>query len=166
MQEPSLSVQFSSLLTELQQAGDTTDIAKFHIGPLGPERSRTYDVGLDQNILGEKLVLKLGYFHNRFSNQVEYVGSGDIQQYFNIAIPPANDPFFYGAELDSLTYRAQGLEGEIVYQPKPRFLVRGGYTYLDAVTEKSFSGDVTAVLGGFGNQNPNIRASTLAALLR
>lgn len=154
VQEPSLAVEFSSLLTELQQAGDTTDIAKYHIGPLGPERSRTYDVGLDQNILGEKLVLKLGYFHNRFSNQVEYVDSNDIQQYFGIA--PTNDQFFYGAELNSQTYRAQGLEGEIVYQPKPRLLVRGGYTYLDAVVEKSFSGDVTAVLGGFGNQNPNI----------
>jgi vitamin B12 transporter len=154
VQEPSLAVEFSSLLTELQQAGDTADIAKFHIGPLGPERSRTYDVGVDQNILGEKLALKLGYFHNRFSNQVEYVDSGDIQQFFGIA--PTNDPFFFGAELNSQTYRAQGLESEIVYQPKPRLLLRGGYTYLDAVVEKSFSGDVTAVLGGFANQNPNI----------
>jgi vitamin B12 transporter len=156
VQEPSLSVQFSSLYNELLQAGDTTDIAAYHIKPLGPERSKTYDAGIDQNLLGDKLVLKLGYFHNRFSNQVEYVGSGDIQQYFNILIPSANDPAFYGAELNSLNYRAAGLEGELTYQPKPRLLLRGGYTYLDAIVEQSFSGDVTAVLGGYANQNPNI----------
>ncbi len=154
VQEPSLAVEFSSLYKELLLAKDQADIAAYHIGPLGPERSRTYDAGIDQNILGEKLVLKLGYFHNRFANQVEYVDSGDIQQYFGIA--PTNDPYFYGAELNSLTYRAEGFEGEVTYQPKPRLLFRGGYTYLDSVVEKSFSGDVTAVLNGYANQNPNI----------
>ncbi len=152
VQEPSLAVEFSSLLTELQQAGDTTDIKAFHVGPLGPERSRTYDFGIDQNVLGDKIVVKLGYFHNRFANQVEFVGSNDIQQYFGIA--PSHDAFFFGAELNSLQYRAAGLESEIAYRPTHRVLLRGGYTYLDAVVEKSFSGDVTAALGGFANVNP------------
>ena len=161
VQEPSLSVEFSSLYKELQLAGDTQDIAAYHVGQLGPERSHTYDAGVDQNLFGDKWVLKLGYFHNRFGDQVEYVSSGDIQQYFGIA--PTHDMFFYGAELNSLTYRASGVESEMTYRPTHWMLFRGGYTYLDAAVEKSFSGDVTAVLGGFANENPNIPGTAIGS---
>ena len=68
---PSLGIQFASLYTQLQEAGDTADIAKYHVTPAGPERSRTYDLGVDQNIRGEKLVLKLGYFRNTFNHQLD-----------------------------------------------------------------------------------------------
>ena len=41
--------------------------------------------------------------------------------------------------LNSLAFRAQGLETEIQYRPLTRLFVRGGYTYLDAVVTQSFS---------------------------
>jgi iron complex outermembrane receptor protein/vitamin B12 transporter len=152
--EPSLYDEFSSLFTELLLAGDTADIASFHVAPIGPERSRTLDFGVDQNILGQKLILKAGYFHNQFSHQIESVDSGALRTYFGIN--PTHDPSFYGASVNSLAFRAQGLESEIQWQPSARFFVRGGYTYLDAVVEQSFSGDAIAAESGYANTNPNI----------
>ena len=152
--EPSLSAGLSSLFTELQQAGDATDIAKFHIGSIGPERSRTLDFGVDQNIRGEKLVIKAGYFHNQFSHQIQDVNASALQQYFGIA--PVGDPNLSAAYLNSLAFRAQGIESEIEWRPASRFFVRGGYTYLDAIVEQSFSSDAVAAAQGIPNTNPNI----------
>jgi iron complex outermembrane receptor protein/vitamin B12 transporter len=151
--EPSLSEEFYSLFTELLVAGDKTDIASYRIAPIGPERSRTLDVGVDQNILGSKLVFKAGYYHNQFSHEIEYVGSTSLQAFFGI--PINHDPNFYGADLNSLAFRAQGLESELQWQPTARFFVRAGYAYLDAKVEQSFSGSAASLLpGGYPETNP------------
>ena len=44
VEEPSLAVQFASLYTVLQEDGLTSDIAKYHVTPIGPQDSRTYDL--------------------------------------------------------------------------------------------------------------------------
>ncbi len=156
VQEPSLSTEFLSLYRTLLALGDTADIASYHVDPLGPQRSRTFDAGIDQNVVGEKLILKAGYFHNQFSHQLEYVSSFDLGQYFGFTPATAASAFFYGAELNSQAFRAQGLETELQYQPRSRLFVRGGYTYLASLVEQSFSSDATAVLGGFPVTNPNL----------
>lgn len=156
VQEPSLATEFNSLYRELLALGDTADIAKYSVAPLGPTRSRTFDVGLDQNLIGNKLVAKLGYFHNQFSHQLEYVGSGDLQTYFNFTPDTSAATYFYGAELNSEAFRAQGVEAELQYQPLNRLFVRGGYTYLNSRVSQSFASDATAAAGGFPNENPNI----------
>lgn len=152
VQEPSLATEFYSLQDTLRRDGDPAEAAKFP--PIGPERSRTLDLGLDQNIAAQKLVLKLGYFHNQFSHQIEYVDNYDLMQYFGIN--PVLDPSFYGAEVNTLAYLAEGAETELEWQPLPRLFVRGGYTYLETRVEKSFSSDMTALLNGYPNENPNI----------
>jgi len=159
--EPSLTAELSSLSGQLDQAGDTVDIAKFHITPIGPERSRTLDFGVDQNIRGEKLVFKVGYFHNQYSHQIEDVDSTALQSYFGIA--PVNDPYFSDAYLNSLAFRAQGFETELLYRPSPRLYLRSGYTYLDAVVEQSFSSDAVAAAQGVPNTNPNIPGIAIGA---
>ena len=58
VQEPSLALEFASLYNQLLEAGETAAIEKYHVTPAGPQRSRTYDIGVDQNILSEKLILK------------------------------------------------------------------------------------------------------------
>lgn len=155
VQEPSLSTEFSSLYRQLLAIGDTADIAKYSIAPLGPTRSRTFDLGIDQNLIGNRLILKAGYFHNQFSHQLEYVASGDLQTYFGFT-PNKDATSFYGAELNSEAFRAQGLETELQFQPLNRLFVRAGYTYLDARVSQSFASDATAVAGGFPNENPNL----------
>ena len=159
VQEPTLGIQFASLYTQLQEAGDTADIAKFHVMPAGPERSRTYDGGVDQNIRGEKLMLKVDYFHSSFNHQLEGVDSGALEQFFHYSPSVVNNVF--APYLNSLAFRAQGFETEIQYRPFSRLLVHGGYTYLDAVVTQSFSSD--AYSNGTGNNNPNLPGIKIGA---
>ena len=76
VQEPSLAVDFSIRYTQLLQAGNTAAIEAYGITPIQALRTRTFDFGVDQNIRGEKLVFKAGYFHNQYSHQIEYVDAG------------------------------------------------------------------------------------------
>lgn len=152
VQEPSIIDEYTSLYTELLKSGNTSAIKTYDVTPMRALRSRSFDVGVDQNIVGEKLVLKLGYFHNQFSHQVEYVDSGTLKKYFGIAGPIPN---FYGADINSLAFRAQGFESEIQWQPTAHLFARGGYTYLDAVVEQSFSSAAVAASAGYAPVNPN-----------
>lgn len=158
VQEPTLALEYAGLYTQLEEAGDTEDIALYHIGPQSAERSRTYDFGVDQNILGERLVLKAGYFHNVFDHQLEGVTGQALQQYFNL-----NLPAIYEAYLNSLAFRAQGMELEAQWQPKPRVLLRGGYTYLASVVLQSFASDVVAANDGYPTENPNLPGIAIGA---
>jgi len=152
IQEPSIVDEYTSLYTELLHSGNTAAIKTYGVTPLRALRSRTFDVGVDQNIAGEKLVLKIGYFHNQFSNQVEYVDSGTLKQYFGIT---GFIPNFYGADVNSLAFRAQGFETELQWQPTAHLFARGGYTYLDAVVEQSFSSSAIAASAGYAPTNPS-----------
>ena len=162
VQEPSLAIEFQSLYTQLLAAGDTADIEQYHITPQGAERSRTYDVGMDQNIFGEKLTLKVGYFHNMFNHQLEGVDAEALNQYFGLDLNPSVS--LYEAYVNSLAYSAQGAEVELAWQPRPHFLFRGGYTYLDAKVLQSFASDAVAANQGQPTENPNIPEVPIGAL--
>ena len=159
VQEPTLGIQFASLYTKLQQAGDTADIAKYHVTPAGPQRSRTYDIGIDQNIRGEKLIFKLGYYHNSFNHQLEGVDTGALEQFFGYSPSVAQNTF--EPYLNSLAFRAQGFETELQYRPVASLYLHGGYTYLDAVVTQSFSSD--AYYNGTYNNNPNLPGIAIGA---
>ena len=159
VQEPTLALEFASLYNQLLAAGDTADIAKYNITPPGPQLSRTYDVGVDQNILGEKLILKAGYFHNVFNHQLEGVGTGALVQVFGL--PPSIVDTVFTPYLNSLAFRAQGFETEIQYQPFKHLFLNGGYTYLDAVVTQSFSSDASS--NGTYNSSPNLPGIPIGA---
>ncbi len=165
VQEPSLALEYSSLYRELLATGDLAAIAQYHVGPATALRSRTLDVGVDQSLLGEKLVLKAGYFHNQFSHQFDFVDAGTLQTLFglNDTLTSSLSNSFGGAELNSLAYRAQGLEAELEFQPRARILVRGGYTYLATVVEQSFASDAAAATSGFPTENPNLPGIAIGA---
>jgi iron complex outermembrane receptor protein/vitamin B12 transporter len=159
VQEPSLSSEFSSLYKQLTDAGDTAAIAAYHVRPMQALRSRTYDIGVDQNIIGQKMILKAGYFHNQFNRQIDFVDAGTLKNVFGITTDVA---FFYGALLNTLAFRAQGFEGELQYAPNSHILLRGGYTYTEAVVEQSFSTD--AINNGTAAQNPNFPTIPIGSL--
>jgi iron complex outermembrane receptor protein/vitamin B12 transporter len=161
VQEPTLGIEQNSLYRQLLLAGDTADIAKYHIGPQSAERSRTYDLGLDQNVRGDKLLLKFGYFHNVFDRQLEGVSSAALTQYFNLTISPAAG--VYDAYLNSLAYRAQGAEFELLWHLKRNILITGGYTYLDTRVVQSFASDAVAANQGAPTENPNLPGVAIGA---
>ncbi len=151
VQEPSLADQFGSLYdTLLTQPGGPQAIQTAHIAQIGAERTRTYDGGVEQSLLSEKMVLRGTYFHNEFGNQIEYVDAYLVPQLLpgltaaqQQALVTALQNSF-GAYLNSLAFSAQGLESEIEYQPIPHLFLRGGYTYLDAKVQRSFSSDAVS----------------------
>ena len=142
IKEPSLYQQLSSLHDLLQQNGEGDLVSQFGIGPVGAERSRTYDAGLEQNFAHGRGLLSVTYFHNEFSGGVEYVPE---QGLVALGIPTAvAQAVPYGAYVNSLTFRAQGAETEAEYKIGRGLFARGGYTYLDAVVQRSFSSDALA----------------------
>lgn len=155
VQEPSLATEFDSLYRQLAGDGDTADIDRYHIQQLGPERSRSADLGLDQSIIGQKLRLSLDYFHNQFSHQLENVAGPDLERYFGFT-PTDPNIYLYDAELNSMAYRAEGAEVELQWRPRRSLFVRGGYTYLGAAVSQSFASDVTAANQGTPTENPNL----------
>jgi Carboxypeptidase regulatory-like domain/TonB dependent receptor len=60
--------------------------------------------------------------------------------------------------LDAQAFRAQGVEAEAQVQISRDLFVRGGYTYLDAVVQRSFSSDAIGP-----THNPNFPTSTIGA---
>ncbi|GGH01082.1 TonB-dependent receptor [Silvibacterium dinghuense] len=141
IKEPSVYDQTNSLYGLLEPLSDGAQlISQYHVTPLGAEDSRTYDAGVDQQIFKGRGLLGVTYFHNAFTNGVEYVPQAGL---IELGIPAADlPPFEYGgAYINSLAYRAQGAEVELQYQLGTHLFTRGGYTYTDAVVQHSFSSD-------------------------
>ena len=141
IKEPSVYQQANSLYGTLATLPNGNQLlAQYSITPLGPENSRTFDGGVDQQILNGRALIGVTYFHNEFTNSVEYVPQAGLVE---LGIPAANlPPFaFGGAYLNSSAFRSQGVELETEYKFGSHLFARGGYTYTDAVVQRSFSSD-------------------------
>ena len=166
-QEPTIDEQFGSLYNFLVKNGGRATATQYGIQPIGAQLSRTYDGGLEQSLFSEKVTLRATYFHNEFGNQTEGVPASAVpallpnltsaqQQALQAFL---NNNFAYELDLNSMSYRAQGAEAEVEYGLGRNIFLRGGYTYLDAVVQRSFSSDnlECSVTGTPGPcTNPNI----------
>jgi iron complex outermembrane receptor protein/vitamin B12 transporter len=149
VQEPNISDQFGSLYNFLLEHGGQSTVAQYGIRPIGAEESRTYDGGVEQSLFSQRVTLRATYFHNEFGNQIEYVPASVVPTLLPQLSPEQqqtlqaflSSQFAYALTLNSMAYRAQGLEGEVEYGLGRNIFVRGGYTYLDAVVQRSFSSD-------------------------
>lgn len=155
VQEPSLAAQNGSLYGVLQQNNTSSPL----VYPIEAERSRTYEGGVDQHIYGTSLVLHFNYFHNQFDKALEYVTSNDIYNYFGVGQPCQ----YCGGYINSLAFKAQGVESEIEWHPLRRLMLRGGYTYTDAIVERSYASDVILALSGTPTENPNLPGIAIGA---
>jgi len=140
IKEPSVFDSGNSLFSLLQQLSNGAQlISQFHVAPIGAERSRTYDAGLEQTFFDGHAKLGITYFHNQFSNLIEFV---PMQGLIDVGVAPAvADALQFGATVNSQSYRAQGAETELEYRLGRNLNARGGYTYLDAVVQRSFTTD-------------------------
>jgi len=142
IKEPSIYYQNNSLYGLLSNPavvpnGDEL-IAQYNIHPFLAEQSRTYDGGVEQQLLGGKAKLSFIYFHNEFTNQPEFVSSQYLVQ---LGVPPelAQSLNIFGAAVNTLDYRAQGEELTFQYQPSRRLKLTGGWTHTNAVVQQSFA---------------------------
>ena len=74
VREPSLTDQFYSLYSFLNQNGGQSAIQQLHITPIGAPTARTYEGGVEQAFFSERLIFRTSFFHNEFGRQIEYVG--------------------------------------------------------------------------------------------
>jgi len=134
---PSIAQELSSLYALVQMLPPDARPTVPGVTPIGPERNRGFDVGVEQEFWSGRARARASFFHNSFSDLIEYVSASVLPQ---LGIPPAAAAATgYGAYVNASSYKAQGLEtsGEVLLG---RFLkVTGTYTYLDAVVSQSFA---------------------------
>jgi vitamin B12 transporter len=138
--EPSIFEATSSLFDLLSHASNGAQlIAQFNLAPIAAERSRSYDVGFEQLAWNGRAKIAATFFHNRFTNQIEFVPSTALAV---LGVPPAVvAQAGFGATVNSGDTRALGAETELEFALGYGFTARAAYTYLDAVVERSFTSD-------------------------
>ena len=158
IKEPSLFDQTSSLYDVLTSLPGATGvptgaqvISQYQISQVGAENSRNFDGGLDQQLFGGRARVGITYFHDEFTNGVEYVPPTGILELLGItsANPyAATISSSYGAYINSLAFRSQGIEIETEYKLATHVFARAGYTYTDAVVQRSFASNIAGTAVG------------------
>jgi vitamin B12 transporter len=140
IKEPSIYYQSISLYDIFAALPNGAALIKqYHVSPIGPETSRTYDGGIDQQLWNGRARITLTYFHNEFTNGVEFVPQSAL---LALGLPAASNPAVqFGAAVNSQAFRAQGAEIATEYEIGSHLFARGGYTYLDALVQQSFSSE-------------------------
>jgi iron complex outermembrane receptor protein/vitamin B12 transporter len=143
IKEPAIFDESTSLFVLLSQLPNGLQLAnQFHVRPIGAERSRSFDFGADEIAWNGRAKLGLTFFHNEFSEQIEFVDASALPQLGVPAAVVAATPF--GASVNSGASRAMGAEVEAEVQLGRGLAARGAYTYLDDVVERSFSSSALA----------------------
>jgi iron complex outermembrane receptor protein/vitamin B12 transporter len=107
------------------------------VEPIGPERSRSVDIGIEQGIAGGRARARVAYFRNTFTDLIEFLSRNALPR---VGVPQAvanATPF--GAYINSQSYRAQGVETSLEAAVVDELRVTGSYTYLDAEVTEAFS---------------------------
>lgn len=155
VREPSLTDQFYSLYNFLQTNGGQSTIQQLNISPVSAPETRTYDGGVEQSFLSDRLIFRTHFFHNEFGRQIEYIGLDLIPQLLpNLSAAQQNqlEQFLqangaYELDLNTEAYRALGVETTVESGIGRSIFLRGGYTYLDSVVQRSYTNDDLALLG-------------------
>ena len=114
------------------------------VEPLGPERSRSFDIGLEQAFAGGRFRGRVGYFNNTFEDLLEFLSRTGLVQ---AGVPPdVAAATAFGAYINSASFDAQGVELSAEAAVGAGVRVSGSYTYLSA--------EVTEALGAGAAFNP------------
>jgi vitamin B12 transporter len=107
------------------------------VSPVGPERSRSVDFGVEQGFWGGNARARVAYFHNTFDDLLEFLG---VQQLTLAGVPPdVAAATQFGAYLNASSYRARGVEASAEVVTGPLVRVNASYTFLDAEVTEAFS---------------------------
>jgi len=140
IKESSIAEQLSSLYYVLTPS----QIAEYHVSPTGPERSKTYDFGVEQKAWHGRALFGATFFYNDFYDIIAYLDSAAL---LSIGVPPgviAAIPggAFGGAYVNATSTRTLGSELEFKTDLGHGLTFQSEYTYLDAVVTKAFGSPV------------------------
>ncbi len=155
IREPKLPDQDDSLYDFLAKNGGQSTIQQLHIGQITAPEARTYEGGVEQAFLSQHVIFKTSYFHNEFGRQIEYVGLDLVPELLPNLTPAQQQQleqvlqanFAYELTINSAAFRAQGIETSVEGGIGSNLFLRGGYTYLDAVVQRSFTNSDQMLLG-------------------
>jgi iron complex outermembrane receptor protein/vitamin B12 transporter len=135
IKEPSTYEQSSQLFALFTPAQRT----QYGVGPVGPERSRTTDFGIDQGLWRGRARLQLTYFQNHFFDLITFL---DAPELVSIGVSPAAagaaNTLQGGAYVNASSTSAKGAEVQFVSDLGRGLRLQASYTYLDAVVTKAF----------------------------
>jgi iron complex outermembrane receptor protein/vitamin B12 transporter len=155
IREPKLTDEFGSLYEFLEQNNGQATIQQMHISPIEGPTTRTWEGGGEQAFWSQRIVFRASYFHNEFGRAIEGVGAGLVPSLLPNLTPAQqkqlesilNSEYAYSLDLNSLAFRAQGVETTVESGIGRNIFFRGGYTYLDSVVQHSFSSDNETAIG-------------------
>ena len=127
---PSVSQQLNSLFELLR--GTPTGAS---ISPLGPERSRGWDVALEQGF-GGRYRARVGYYNNEFEDILEFLNRAAMGR---AGVPLEAADAASLAYVNSQSFRAQGVELSSEAVVNRMIRIGGSYTYLDAEVTRALS---------------------------
>lgn len=137
----SVTTVASSLYLLLQKTPTGAALASSAgIGPIGPERGRNLDAGIEQGLWQGRARVRASYFNNEFFDLAEFVTRTLLPQFgvpADVALAAGS-----GAYVNSQSFKAQGVELAADAQTG-RLRLAASYTYLDAEVTKSLSSNVT-----------------------
>ena len=126
------------------------------IAPVGPERSRGVDVGVEQGFADGRLRARINYFNNHFDDLLEYLGRTALVAAGVAPSAAAATPFAY---VNSSSFDAKGTE--VSFDATSRGLrVSGSYTFLDAEITRAFG-----VSPAFNPAFPGVPIGAFSALV-
>ena len=138
--------------------GGQSTAQQLHIGPLAAPTTRTYEGGVEQAFFGER---------SSSAPAISTMNSaGRSNRSARTCFPTASRPdrrtassvrealgyyynYDYGLTVNTEAFRAQGIETTVESGIGRNIFLRGGYTYLDAVVQRSFTSDNEALMGGY-----------------
>ena len=173
VREPKLTDKFGSLYYILQQADENSVIQQFNVKPLAAPTTRSYEAGFEQVFLDQHLTLRSSYFHNEFGKELESLSTSYIALLFpnDTASQLQQLKTFFNNNnvIDLMTntqaFRAQGVETTLESGLGANLRLRAGYTYTDAVVQRSFTSDNEALLGGYGYSSNGIALGASSPLV-
>ena len=97
---------------------------------LRPETARSYDLGIEQKLLGGRAIAGVTWFHRDTTNQIDFRSCAAVD-----VTNPSSICFHrpYGTYDNIARTRAQGVEFELTLHPIQAFTVTGNFSYIDSV---------------------------------
>lgn len=139
LKDPNLFQEQSSLYQELSTAtGGPAILMADHIGPILPQRSHNFDVGIDQYLFQDRVQVSVTGFDNHYYDLIEFVPNSALPQ---LGIPADAAQLTFGANVNSLSESAKGIETEARLRLVSSLQLRASYTLTDARVLKSLSSD-------------------------
>ena len=157
---PTVFQATNSLYALLTRTAAGTALAEANgIGPVGPERGRNVDVGIEQGLSNGRARVRVAYFDNAFYDLVESVSRNLLPI---LGIPPIIAAAVPSAYVNSQSFDATGIETSADAQLK-RVRLAASYTHLNATVTKSLSSG--ALSPSFNPAFPGIPIGNFSPLL-